>query len=175
MNQRLKIAIGLGSNLSDRLEVLKRAARVLADEFLDQARSSKVVESPPWGPIARQPNFLNAVMTGWVEWKPPAIVSYLKQLERDLGRVSGERYGPRLIDLDLLAYDEKTWDTDGVSVPHPKMLERCFVLGPLAEVWPDWRHPITGKGAAQMWADFQETRPVVSKGFAAPLLDKENR
>ncbi len=149
MLQLTKVAIGLGGNQGDRLDFLKRAAERLAEEFLQEAKASSVYETEPWG-VTDQPKFLNAVVVGLSEWKPPAIVNFLKTLERDLGRKQTERYGPREIDLDLLVYGSVEWSTEGVVVPHERLAERDFVLMPLAEVWPDWRHPRLGKNSAEL-------------------------
>ena len=151
MKQLTKIAIALGSNLGDREAFLRGAAGAFALEFLERASGSSIYETEPWG-ISDQPKYLNAVIVGWSEWKPPAILNFLKQIERDLGRKATVRYGPREIDLDLLAYGEFTWKSEGLVVPHERLAEREFVLVPFAEVWPDWRHPILGKTAGEILA-----------------------
>lgn len=171
MNPFTKVAIGLGSNLSDRLAVLKRAAEAMEKDFLTSVESSRVYESPPWGK-QDQPDFLNAVVVGLCEWKPPAIVNYLKTLERDLGRVPSERFGPRVIDLDLLIYSDVVWKTEGVEVPHPRLFERDFVLLPLRELWPEWRHPVLGKTVDLLFQELSKNQPPSAKAFAPRLLDK---
>lgn len=174
MKQRHKVAIGLGANLGDRLENLKRAAEKLSEEFLEEVVSSSVYESEPWG-IEDQPRFLNAVIVGTSEWKPPAMVNYLKNLERELGRTPGVRNGPREIDLDLLAWGEESWNQDGVEVPHPRLPFRDFVLLPLAEVWAQWKHPALGQDVPSLVRDCLENQPATAKVFAAPLLSTTNR
>jgi 2-amino-4-hydroxy-6-hydroxymethyldihydropteridine diphosphokinase len=149
MRQLTKVVIGLGSNLGDREGYLRRAAERLAEEFLEGAVASSVYESEPWG-VLDQPKFLNAAITGLSEWKPPAMMNYLKTLERELGRTDSVRYGPREIDLDLLAYGELVWNSEGVIVPHERLPERNFVLLPFAELWPEWRHPALEKTAAEL-------------------------
>jgi len=174
MKQLHKVAIGLGGNLGNRLENLTFAATRLAEEFLQEAVVSSVYESEPWG-IADQPKFLNAVIVGLCEWKPPAVVNYLKDLERELGRVAGVRNGPREIDLDLLAWGEETWQQEGVEVPHPRMLARDFVLLPLAETWPEWKHPSSGRDVPTLVQDCLKTQPATAKVFAAPPLGTASR
>ena len=174
MKQLHKVAIGLGGNLGNRLESLSKAAGCLAEEFLQDAVGSSVYESEPWG-IADQPKFLNAVVVGLCEWKPPAVVNYLKDLERELGRQAGVRNGPREIDLDLLAWGEESWHQEGVEVPHPRMLVRDFVLLPLAEIWPEWKHPSSGRDVPTLVRDCLKTQPATAKVFAAPLLSKASR
>ncbi len=149
MNQRQRLAIGLGSNLGDRLLFLRRAASRLAEDLLEEARCASVYESSPW--LGRlQPDYLNTVVVGVTEWKAPAALSFLQDLERELGRVSSEKNGSRIIDLDLLCYGEETWNQPGLRVPHPHLRERDFVMVPLAEVWPDWRDPQTGHTAWEL-------------------------
>lgn len=178
MKQKVRVAISLGSNLGDRLEFLTLAARRLAGEFLERAQASRVYETEPWRGMDH-PLYLNALIVGESEWKPPAILNYLQEVERDLGRTPGERYAPRVVDLDLIAYGEQSWESPGVCVPHPFMHERDFVLVPMLELWPDWRHPKLGKTVKQLWAELLETSPQKNAAagprvFAPPLLDTTN-
>jgi 2-amino-4-hydroxy-6-hydroxymethyldihydropteridine diphosphokinase len=149
MLQKIKIAIALGSNLGDRKVTIEKAFERMSEEFLEGAKLSTLHETKPWG-IKEQPDFLNAVAIGYSEWKPPAIVNYLKNLERDLGRTNTVKNGPRVIDLDLLIWGDHKWDSEGVTVPHPGMTERDFVLLPLKELWPEWVHPIKKKSVREL-------------------------
>ncbi|MBI4403284.1 MAG: 2-amino-4-hydroxy-6-hydroxymethyldihydropteridine diphosphokinase [Deltaproteobacteria bacterium] len=158
MELKAKVAIGLGSNLGDRKAVIRKAIQVLCDEFLENPLASSIYESEPWGK-QDQPRFLNAVVIGQSEWKPPAIVNYLKNLERELGRTRFEKWGSREIDLDLLVYANVIFEGEGTLVPHPYLAERAFVLAPLSEVWGDWLHPIKRKTASELWAEFQANNP----------------
>ena len=131
MNQWVKVAVGLGSNLEDRRKNIETAlAKLQEDLFEDPMQASPIYESEPWG-LKEQPRFLNAVCIGLTEWKPPAILNYLKSLELELGRLSSVKNGPRLIDLDLLIYGDQEWQSDGLQVPHPGLPIRSFVLLPL--------------------------------------------
>jgi 2-amino-4-hydroxy-6-hydroxymethyldihydropteridine diphosphokinase len=125
--------IGLGSNLGDRGENLPRAL-----ERLGAARVSTIRETDPVG-VTEQPRFLNAVAELETDLPPRALLDRLLEIERDLGRdrESEERWGPRAIDLDLLLYDDEVIDEPGLTVPHPRLAERRFVLEPLAELAPD--------------------------------------
>lgn len=123
--------IGLGSNLGDRLANLRAAVRALR-EHVDVLAVSGVYETDPVGPP--QPDYLNAVVKIGTTLAPRPLLTVLKGIEADLGRTEGERWGPRVIDLDLLLYGEERIDQDGLRVPHPAMHERAFVLVPLADV-----------------------------------------
>lgn len=121
--------------------MLKRAMQRLADDLLNDSRFSSIYESPPWG-NPNQSKYLNAVAVGETDWKPPAIVNFLKSVERELGReFSTQRNSARSIDLDLVLYGEQSWDSEGVTVPHPRIAERAFVLMPLSELCPEWLVP----------------------------------
>jgi len=170
MVQNIKIAVALGANLGDRLATLRRAANRLSHDLLLNSRSSSVYESDPWG-ILEQPKFLNAVLVGDCEWKPPAIVNFLKQLELELGRKPGPRFGPREIDLDLIAYGNEVWESPGVVVPHPEMAKREFVLAPLNELWGDWQHPRLLCSVHVLCQSLFGSEPQHARFFAPPLQD----
>jgi len=131
--------VGLGANLDDREAAIRRAAELLGAERLSTLR-----ETEPWG-YADQPRFLNAVAELETEEEPQALLERLLAIERELGRVrEGPRYGPRTIDLDLLLYGELQLDEPGITVPHPRLHERGFVLEPLVELAPELDVP--GRG-----------------------------
>jgi 2-amino-4-hydroxy-6-hydroxymethyldihydropteridine diphosphokinase len=131
--------VGLGANLGDR----ERRIRTAAD-LIGARRLSTVVETEPWG-IEDQPWFLNAVAEVETGRSARALLELLLDVERQLGRVrTGERWGPRAIDLDLLLYGDETIDEPGLTVPHPFLLRRAFVLEPLAELAPDLEIPGNG-------------------------------
>jgi 2-amino-4-hydroxy-6-hydroxymethyldihydropteridine diphosphokinase len=127
--------IGLGSNLGDR-----RAMIAGALDHLRPRRVSAVVETEPWG-VTAQPRFLNAVAEVETDLAPAALLDRLLDIERDLGRVRAGKWGPRAIDLDLLLYGDRTVASEALSVPHPRLHERRFVLEGLAELCPDHRVP----------------------------------
>lgn len=133
-----RVAIGLGSNLGDRLANL-RAALYGLRAHAELTAVSGVWETRPVGSVD-QPDFLNACTVGWSRQTPRQLLSSLLDLERALGRRRGEdRRGPRTIDLDLLLYDDVVMSMSGLRIPHPRMRERAFVLMPLCEIAPDWR------------------------------------
>jgi 2-amino-4-hydroxy-6-hydroxymethyldihydropteridine diphosphokinase len=137
------VYLALGTNLGNRLENLRAARRGLspAATLLD---CSPIYETPPWG-YQDQPPFLNQAVKADTELAPLELLAYLKNLEAQLGRKPSIRNGPRLIDLDLLFYGELQFDLPVLTIPHPRLTGRAFVLAPLADIAPDLRHPVSGK------------------------------
>jgi 2-amino-4-hydroxy-6-hydroxymethyldihydropteridine diphosphokinase len=135
----LEAFIALGGNLGDVRATFKQAIAMLCDgvEVRLVARSSDY-RTPPWG-ITEQPSFINAVIAVTTSLSPRQLLKRLQACERALGRDRGRerRWGPRPIDLDLLAYDDVTLREPDLTLPHPRLFERAFVLLPLAEIGPD--------------------------------------
>lgn len=137
--------VGLGSNLDDPLRQLELAVTALDSLPLCRVRrqSSRYL-SAPWG-LAGQPDFVNAVVELETTLDAEALLGALLGVERQLGRRrDGERWGPRVIDLDLLLYGRQRLHTDQLELPHPRMTDRAFVLVPLAEIAPDLEIPGVG-------------------------------
>ena len=134
------VYIALGTNLGERLNNLRAAIEAMAPEVSVLAESH-IYETPPWG-YEDQPAFLNMVVKAETGLEPEALLNFLKQLEVQLGREQNFRWGPRLIDLDILFYDDLILDTPPLVIPHPRLHERAFVLVPLADVAPDLIHPV---------------------------------
>jgi 2-amino-4-hydroxy-6-hydroxymethyldihydropteridine diphosphokinase len=128
--------IGLGSNLGDRLGNLADALTVLGGVTgVRIVAVSHAYESEPWG-VAEQPAFANAVAALDVDIDAPGLLAACKRIEADLGREDGARFGPRIIDLDVLLFGGERIGTPSLTVPHPRLLERDFVVTPLLEVAP---------------------------------------
>lgn len=139
--------IGLGSNINPETH-LAAAVRLLR-ERVEVTGASPVYRTPPWG-VADQAWFLNAVL--WVETVLSAeqLLDLLQDIERKQGRVRTVRYGPRTLDLDLLDYDGTVLNSERLILPHPRLHERGFVLVPLCDLAPAWRHPVLGRTARQL-------------------------
>ena len=137
------IYIALGTNLGDRLDNLRAAIRAMSPEIILLAES-RVYETPPWG-YEDQPAFLNMVVKAETGLGPEPLLKYLKQIEVKLGREQNFRWGPRLIDLDILFYDDVVIESPPLIIPHPRLHERAFVLVPLADVASDFIHPVFQK------------------------------
>jgi 2-amino-4-hydroxy-6-hydroxymethyldihydropteridine diphosphokinase len=160
------VYISLGTNLGDRLENLRRASAALEAKMQVQDQSP-VYQTPPWG-FKDQPEFLNQVIRGETELSPRDLLFFLKDIEAQLGRQPSFRYGPRLIDLDILFYADQVVDAPGLSIPHPKLHERAFVMVPLAILTPDMVHPGLGRKVSDLLADLDaegvELYPDENKG-----------
>ena len=139
----LAIYVALGANLGDRRANLARALRLLPPEATVEAVSA-LYESTPQPP-APPPNYLNAACRIATRLSPEALLRYVKQIEHDIGRRPGPHWAPRLIDLDIVLYDGLVLDTETLVIPHPRLVERNFVLQPLLDLDPDLTHPVTGQ------------------------------
>lgn len=144
------VYLALGSNLDNRLENLKEAAAALPPQ-MDVKAKSQVYETPPWG-YEDQPRFLNQVLKAQTYLQPEPLLKHIKRLEVALGRKASFRNGPRLIDIDILFYDDVVLNTPLLTLPHPHLHERGFVLLPLMDIAPDLVHPVKGKSVREMVA-----------------------
>lgn len=147
------VYIVLGTNLGDRFANLRAAIESMPPEVAVLAES-QIYETPPWG-YEDQPAFLNMVVKAETDLEPESLLKYLKQLEAELGREQNFRWGPRLIDLDILFYDDLVIDTPPLVIPHPRLHERAFVLVPLMEVAPDLIHPIFHRRISDFLAELE--------------------
>jgi 2-amino-4-hydroxy-6-hydroxymethyldihydropteridine diphosphokinase len=142
------VYLALGSNMGNRLANLKSAISNLTPQMAVK-KQSPVYETPPWG-FADQAVFLNQVVKVETYLKPEALLGHLKRLEAALGRVKSFENGPRLIDIDILFFDDVVLDTPPLVIPHPRLHERAFVLVPLADIAPDLVHPVLHKPVGKL-------------------------
>jgi 2-amino-4-hydroxy-6-hydroxymethyldihydropteridine diphosphokinase len=156
------VYLSLGSNLGDRAAHLRKAIQHLEAGGIHIARSSTVYETQPQD-VVDQPWFLNLVVEAETRLYPMQLLAKVLKTERELGRIRAVPKGPRVIDIDILLYGKAVIETAGLTVPHPRLTERRFVLEPLAELVPDLRHPVTrqivrellGSVAAQVVRKFE--------------------
>jgi 2-amino-4-hydroxy-6-hydroxymethyldihydropteridine diphosphokinase len=142
------VFIALGSNLGDRMALLTEARQRL--EFvLRDTRMSPIYETDPVG-YADQPRFLNAVLRGTTDVSPHNLLREMQRIEDELGRERPFPNSPRTVDLDLLLYDDLVLDTPALTLPHPRLHERHFVLLPLADLAPDLLHPVLQRTAVEL-------------------------
>jgi len=143
--------LALGSNIGDREANLREAVDRLASEEIRVRRRSSLYETEP-RELLDQPWFLNAVVEVETSLFPMQLLARVREIERQMGRRRVTPKGPRNIDIDILFYGRTVIATAELEVPHPRMAQRRFVLEPLAEIAPDFRHPVTGKTANEMLA-----------------------
>lgn len=146
------ILIGVGSNLGARLENLHQAFARLKVRGFREPRMALIYENEPWlppkAPIEWQKSFLNTVVLTETDLSPSDCLACLKQIEVDMGRdLNASPWSPRVIDLDILAWDDRVIETKSLQIPHRGFLERPFALVPAASLWPDWIYPVPGTPA----------------------------
>ncbi|RMG47870.1 MAG: 2-amino-4-hydroxy-6-hydroxymethyldihydropteridine diphosphokinase [Acidobacteria bacterium] len=149
------VVLGLGANLGDRQAALALARRRLIEEGWRWTLASRVIETAPWGGPPGQPPYLNQVLAAPLgpETLPPRrLLQLCLRIEEEAGRRRTVRWGPRTLDIDLLVYGDRQIDEPGLTVPHPRLAERAFVLVPLAEILPDLPVPPAGRTPAEMLA-----------------------
>ncbi len=133
------VYLALGANLGDREKNLRDALTQIA-AFVEIKRVSSIYETEPWG-VRDQPWFLNLVCVGTTTLSPVDLLRRAKKIENEMGRAEGIRFGPRPIDIDILFYDDVIELSPALTIPHPRLHERAFVLVPLAEIAPTFVHP----------------------------------
>jgi len=144
--------IGIGSNLGDREQNCINAIELLAREGLIVTKRSSLYETEPWG-VKDQPEFINMVVEIETETDPRRLLQVLKSIEQGMGRKDTFRWGPRIIDLDILLYDDLVISEEGIQIPHPSMHMRDFVLRPLNEISPDLVHPVLKRSVNDLLAE----------------------
>jgi GTP cyclohydrolase-4 len=158
VTEAVTIYLGLGSNMGDRQENLDKALDFLSQR-VRMGKISSVYDTEPVG-NPEQPRFLNLVCQAYTRLEPAGLLALAKGIESKLGR-TGKSNTPRPIDIDILLYDEQVIETPELTIPHPKMAERAFVLIPLAEIAPDLVHPVSGKTIKELSEGVKEKQGVL--------------
>jgi dihydroneopterin aldolase / 2-amino-4-hydroxy-6-hydroxymethyldihydropteridine diphosphokinase len=153
------VYIGIGSNLGDRQKNCLRAVELLSEGGLSVTKQSSVHETEPWG-LTEQPAFLNMAVEAETCFPPVELLAMLKKIEKDMGRQETVKWGPRIIDLDVLLYDDITLNTEALVVPHPLMHEREFVLVPLAELAGEFIHPVLKKKIGDLLNEIKRNKTI---------------
>ena len=143
-----KVYLGLGSNIGDRQGNLSMSVKLLSEQ-INVERVSSLYETEPVGYL-EQPKFLNAVLRSTTHLAPERLLALIKDIEKSLGRVSSFVNAPRPIDIDILFYGMRVISSPQLTIPHPRLEERAFVLVPLAEIAPNLRHPVSRRTVSEM-------------------------
>ncbi|MCF0071614.1 2-amino-4-hydroxy-6-hydroxymethyldihydropteridine diphosphokinase [Dyadobacter sp. CY261] len=154
-----RVYLLLGSNLGDRFQVLEAAREAIAQEAGNINSQSAIYETEPWG-ITDQPAFLNQVLEISTSLLPEDLLRISLNIEHQLGRVRYERWGARVIDIDMLYFGQTIMDSPRLTLPHPRIQDRRFVLAPLAEIASGFIHPLLQKTSAQLLEDCPDTSAV---------------
>ena len=154
------IFLSLGTNLGNRPENLRRARKEIEDRDIDIIADSPVYSTAAWGK-SDQDAFLNQVLKIQTPLEPDALLHALMEIEYQMGRLRLEKWGPRIIDIDIIFYDQTIISKEFLTIPHPRMTERLFVLVPLNDIAPQMIHPVYRKTIHQLLQECTDTLEVI--------------
>ncbi|GAB2525113.1 2-amino-4-hydroxy-6-hydroxymethyldihydropteridine diphosphokinase [Spirosoma aerophilum] len=159
----MKTILLLGANLGDRVQTLRQAVDLISERVGPVVRQSGLYETAPWG-VTDQPAYLNQVLTVETALIPEDVLVQTQAIEQELGRVRLEKWGARVIDIDILYYAQLILQTERLTIPHPFLHQRRFTLVPLAEIAPDFMHPVLQKTTVELLDQCED------KGEVLPFL-----
>ncbi|MEW6108784.1 MAG: 2-amino-4-hydroxy-6-hydroxymethyldihydropteridine diphosphokinase [Nitrospirota bacterium] len=146
--------IGIGSNIGNRQKNCLKALELLEANGLEVTEESSMYETEPWG-VEDQPHFINMAVEVKTELSPGELLFLLKKIEHEMGRGDTAKWGPRIIDLDILLYDDLEINENSLIIPHPLMHKREFVLEPLSEIAPEKVHPALKKKIGELFKEIR--------------------
>ncbi len=157
----------LGGNIGDTRSYLERSAEMLSERGVHVVRRSTMIESEPWGFEGATNRFVNQAFEVETELKPKQLLDLTQEVEQLAGRdraeeqqereVSGERYASRKIDIDIIFYEDLVLHSERLTLPHPLMQHRDFVLRPIAEIAAEWQHPLLGRSCERLLSDLEKS------------------
>jgi 2-amino-4-hydroxy-6-hydroxymethyldihydropteridine diphosphokinase len=150
-----EVVLGIGGNKGDRAAYLETAIEALSKQ-VTLVSCSKIYETEVWGGVATNGNFLNQVVCIQTDLDPTSLLELIQGIELDLGRTREQHWGDRTIDIDILYFGAEVWNTPTLSIPHPYLAQRRFVLQPLAEILPGKVHPVLGKTSLELLAECKD-------------------
>ena len=152
----------IGGNMGDRLANLENAKKAILKDIGNIENTSSVYETAAWGK-EDQPAFLNQALLIETNLKAEDVMNTLLQIEKNMGRIRQEHLGPRTIDLDIIFFNDQIINSENLTIPHPQMRKRNFVLTPLHEIAPDFIHPIFNRSIAQLLMDCEDSLLCIKK------------
>lgn len=156
----INVYLSIGSNIGNRKDNLRAAVALIHKEVGKIARESRLYETEPWGKTDQEP-FINQVVMANTTLEPRDLLTAISRVERELGRDRGEKWGPRVIDIDILFYGKRIIRDKGLEIPHPELHKRNFVLVPLMEIAGELVHPILNKQIDELFMECEDLSEVV--------------
>lgn len=148
------VYLSIGSNLGRKEDNCLKALKAIEEKGMTIKKKSLLYETEPWG-VREQPYFINMAVEVETDLPPDKLLQVVKEIEKEMGRTETYKWGPRIIDIDILLYDDLIYETSDLKIPHPFMQERDFVLRPLSEIAPDKVHPVLNKTISELLQNLQ--------------------
>lgn len=159
----INVFLSLGSNLGERIPNMRQAAKLVEKYVGKIAKASSLYETEPWGEENQDP-FINQVLMVNTTLEPRDLLSAITKIEREMGRIRKEKWGPRTIDVDILFYGKRIIRDKGLEIPHPELHLRNFILVPLMEIAPELEHPILHMAIDELYMNSKDPGEVVMLG-----------